>query len=53
MSNSEPVVSIMPQQYPDGSFGVTMVITGLSEKDALSAADFLANTFCEKEIKPS
>ena len=47
-----PTFSMQPVSYKDGSWGVTVQVTGLaSEVQALAAMDYMQALFCGPEIE--
>lgn len=49
---SEPTISMRTVQYEDGSYGVSLEVTGLaSEQQAESAMAHMQRLFCGREIQ--
>lgn len=48
----EPVITITPVKYIDGSYGANMIIVGLkTEDEAKAAAAHMQRLFCGEEMK--
>lgn len=44
-------ISMRPVQYPDGTWGVELTVTGLtSEQQAEAAMQYMQRLFCAEEI---
>lgn len=49
---SQPTFSMHPVQYEDGTWGVSVMITGLkNEQQAEAAMGFMQKAFCGAEIE--
>lgn len=49
---SMPTFSMQPVKYEDGSWGVSVQVTGLtSEQQAEAAMQYMQNLFCGAEVK--
>lgn len=45
-------ITMRPVQYPDGTWGVELIVTGLaSEQQAEAAMHYMQELFCAAEIK--
>jgi hypothetical protein len=46
-----PTISMRPVEYPDGSFGVELILSGLVSMDQANAAmNHMQKLFCGEEI---
>jgi len=49
-----PTISMQSVEYPDGSFGVQLVLSGLANIDQANAAmNHMQNLFCGEEMGAS